>query len=78
MARNAMQIAGRDCKTPADVVICWTKDGKEVGGTSQAIRIARAKNIPVLNLGNRKTELFFYDFVTDYKLALPFPKSQKL
>lgn len=77
MARNAMQILGRDCKTPADVVICWTKDGKEVGGTSQAIRIARAKNIPVLNLGNSRTELFFHNFVTDAKLALPLPQTSK-
>jgi hypothetical protein len=25
MARNAMQVLGRDCKSPTDVVICWTK-----------------------------------------------------
>jgi hypothetical protein len=65
MARNAMQISGRDCKSPTNVVICWTKGGKDIGGTSQAIRIARAFNIPVLNLGNLKTEQFFRKFVSD-------------
>jgi hypothetical protein len=65
MARNAMQISGRDCKSPTDVVICWTKDGNNVGGTSQAIRIAKALNIPILNLGHLKTEQFFRKFVGD-------------
>lgn len=65
MARNAMQITGRNCKTPTGVVICWTKDGKDVGGTSQAIRMARYFNIPVLNLGKSKTEQFFRNFVCD-------------
>lgn len=59
MARNALQILGGDCKTLTNVVICWTKNGKEVGGTSQAIRIARHKNVPILNLGDKKTEVFF-------------------
>jgi hypothetical protein len=63
MARNAMQISGRDCKSPTDVVICWTKNGKDIGGTSQAIRMARVFSIPVLNLGHLKTEQFFKEFV---------------
>ena len=50
-ARNVLQILGPDCETPADIVICWTPDGRDRGGTSQAIRIARAHNIPILNLG---------------------------
>jgi hypothetical protein len=65
MARNAMQVLGRDCKSPTDVVICWTKNGKDVGGTSQAIRIARFHNIPVLNLGNPATETYFTAFTDD-------------
>ena len=50
-ARNVLQVLGPDCETPADIVICWTADGRDRGGTSQAIRIARAHNIPILNLG---------------------------
>jgi len=49
-ARNVMQILGRDLKTPSNLVICWTKDGKMIGGTAQALRIAKACEIPIFNL----------------------------
>src|SRR5665213_2210255 len=39
-ARNCHQILGRDLKTPVEFVVCWTKGGKLVGGTAQALRIA--------------------------------------
>ena len=73
MARNAMQISGRDCKSRTDVVICWTKDGKDIGGTSQAIRMARSFHIPVLNLGDPEIEKFFRTFVSDPDLGFSFP-----
>lgn len=73
MARNAMQISGRDCKSQTDVVICWTKDGKDIGGTSQAILMARSFHIPVLNLGYPETEKFFRTFVSDPDLCFSFP-----
>ncbi len=73
MARNAMQISGRDCKSRTDVVICWTKDGKDIGGTSQAIRMARSFDIPVLNLGGPEIEKFFRTFVSDPDLCFSFP-----
>lgn len=63
IARNSHQILGRDTETPADVVICWTKDGKLVGGTAQAIRIAEARNIPVYNLGNSLTRQLISDIL---------------
>jgi hypothetical protein len=50
MARNGCQVLGQDLATPADCIICWTKDGKWVGGTSQALRIAAAYNVPFFNL----------------------------
>jgi hypothetical protein len=31
-------------------VVCWTRDGKDSGGTGQAIRIAATYKIPVFNL----------------------------
>lgn len=50
-ARNTHQIMG---PTPlsdlSKFVICWTKDGKETGGTAQAMRLARALDIPIYNL----------------------------
>lgn len=54
MSRNAMQILGRDGNTPIEFVVCWTKGGKEVGGTAQAIKIAKFFDIPVYNFYNEK------------------------
>lgn len=50
MARNSMQILGRSGDCPVDFVICWTKGGKVVGGTGQAIKIAEHFGIKVFNL----------------------------
>lgn len=51
-ARNAYQVLGQDLKTPSQFVLCWTPGGHGGGGTGQAIRIARANNIPVFDLGS--------------------------
>ncbi len=52
MARNSYCVLGLDLNSPVDFILCWTPDGKDVGGTSQAIRIARDYNIPIFNLAN--------------------------
>jgi hypothetical protein len=52
MNRNTYQVLGPDLKSPVDFVLCWTKDGKASGGTGQALRIAKAYNIPVFNFKN--------------------------
>lgn len=52
MTRNAYQLLGKDLETPSRVVVCYTKDGKEVGGTGQSLRMAKLKHIPVVNLGD--------------------------
>ena len=51
-ARNTQQILGKDLDSPCDFVVCWTKGGKLVGGSSTAIRLAESNNIPVFNLGS--------------------------
>jgi hypothetical protein len=48
--RNAMIVLGRHLDEPAKFCICWTKDGKDSGGTGQAIRIANGFNIRIFNL----------------------------
>lgn len=53
--RNCYQVLGIDLKTPAKMVVCWTPEGKVVGGTGQAIRLAQAYEIPVINLGDSAT-----------------------
>lgn len=50
-ARNVFQVLGKDLQTPSKLLICWTKGGKDVGGTATAIKLARMNNIKVYNLG---------------------------
>ncbi len=65
MARNTFQVLGKNLQQSVEFVICWTPEGKDVGGTSQAIRIAKSVNIPVLNLGKPKVLERFTSFVTE-------------
>ena len=51
MARNTHQVLGKTCSDPCDIVICWTLNENK-GGTSQALRIAKAYNIPIVNINN--------------------------
>ena len=51
-ARNLNQIAGQRLDDYVDMVVCWTKGAKLIGGTAQAIRMAIACEIPVFNLAD--------------------------
>lgn len=50
-SRNCHQILGYDLKSPVDAVVCWTPEGKFIGGTRTALLIAQKENIPIFNLG---------------------------
>lgn len=50
-ARNVLIVLGPTFEVPSKFIICWTRNGKAVGGTGQALRIAEAYGIPVINLG---------------------------
>lgn len=50
MGRNCFQILGPDLTNPSSMVICWTKGGKLIGGTSFAMRIAMEYKIPIINM----------------------------
>ena len=54
MERNGHQVLGESLDRPVDFLICWTQGGREIGGTSQTIRIAKHHKVPVINLGNEK------------------------
>ena len=58
-SRNVYQIRGYDNFNSdwSDFVICYTPDGKDSGGSGQAIRIARNHNIPVFNLYNDREKI---------------------
>lgn len=66
-ARNAQILLGSDGKTPVDVVICWTKDGKDSGGTGQAIRIANDLGIPVFNLKNSDALQYTLNYIEEFR-----------
>jgi hypothetical protein len=73
-ARNMHQILGPDLKDPVRFVICWTPivNGIETGGTAQAIRLARSRNIPVFNLEREKDRERLQRFVAPVNgLAVP-------
>ena len=53
-ARNSCQVLGKDLKTPVKFVICWTPNGEMIGGTSQALKIAKFYDVDVYNLANKK------------------------
>lgn len=54
-SRNSHQVLGFDLETPSQFAICWTKGGKGLGGTGQALRIARHYGIPVFDAGAYET-----------------------
>lgn len=53
-ARNVYQVLGKTLDRPSHFLICWTKDGKDVGGTRTAIVLAREWGVPVYNLFDGK------------------------
>lgn len=67
MARNAMQVLGPDLQTPSRFIVAWTPgaliDGREAGGTGQALRIARHYGIPIRNLANPQVLQDAIDFI---------------
>jgi hypothetical protein len=54
-ARNTHQVLGWDLESPSTFVMCWTKNGKGLGGTGQAIRIANHYGVPVFDAGSYET-----------------------
>lgn len=54
MGRNSCQVLGLNLDKPVKAVLCYTPEGKFIGGTSQAMRIAVAHKIPIINMGFEK------------------------
>lgn len=66
-ARNVHQVLGWNCNKPSKFLICWTPDGRAIGGTATAMRLAGIKHIPVYNLW------FAHDralFAADYDIPM--------
>ena len=50
ISRDGYQILGDNLNEPVNAVICFTPHGAIEGGSGQAMRIAKANNIPILNM----------------------------
>ncbi len=62
-ARNCQIVLGRSVKEdphPIDFIVCWTPGGETTGGTGQALRMAKAFDIKVVNLAIDE-----FDYETD-------------
>jgi hypothetical protein len=55
MTRNTFQVLGKDLETPSSFIVCWTPGGKMLGGTAQALRIAKKMGIPIFNLYDKNS-----------------------
>lgn len=72
MSRNTSQVHGNSgSNEDVEFVICWTPDGankkttQTTGGTGQAIRLAVASGIPVINLKNQQDLLWVEELLAD-------------
>lgn len=76
--RNSAIILGPGLDSPVDSVCCWTPSGQGGGGTGQGIRVARAYDIPVFDLGGDIMEVnsrgirpdILWDFCERYHLDI--------
>lgn len=51
-ARNIHQVLGQKLNDPVKFLICWTPDGKIVGGTATALKVAKMYRVPIFNFGS--------------------------
>lgn len=52
--RNVPQVLGPQLDRPCDIIVCWTSDGEASGGTGQAMRMAKAYDVLIVNLKRRE------------------------
>ena len=52
LGRNPFQLLGPSLNDSSDVILCWTIDGSDVGGTGNNIRLAKLRGIKMLNFWN--------------------------
>ena len=72
LARNMMQVLGKDGETPVKFILCWTPEGdysdSSVGGTGYALRCALLNNIPIFNLNSEDQENNFKNYLRNLLL----------
>jgi hypothetical protein len=56
-ARNILQIMGPSEDSPlVEVVLCWTPDGRAIGGTATALALAATLSIDIVNMASEGHE----------------------
>jgi hypothetical protein len=65
MCRNAHQVLGRNLDDPSTLLICWTENGEEIGGTALAIRLAKEYNVPIFNFGAKDLTQELWKFLKE-------------
>lgn len=73
MARNTLQILGKNLDNPVEFVVCWTNDGcesqstrtRKTGGTGQALALASSLDIPIVNMKNENWERKLNEIIGD-------------
>ena len=63
-ARNCHQVLGIEFDDPISCIIAWTKNGKQVGGTATALKLAQKHGIKIINLAIEK---FDYNLINKDK-----------
>jgi len=56
LGRNPMQVCGKAMDDPSKFLVCWTPDGRTVGGTGLTMRVAEHFHVPIMNLFQYSTE----------------------
>lgn len=51
LGRNVYQALGYNLESPSDFIVCYTPEGKRKGGTGLTLRIAKDRNIPIVDFG---------------------------
>lgn len=70
MGRNCYQVLGLSLVVPSEFLLCWTKEGKETGGTAQAMRIAKNSDIPIFNLFFEEHQNLIKNWMQNYRVIL--------
>jgi hypothetical protein len=66
IGRNPFQVLGDALDDPSMFLICWTRNGKDDGGTGTTMRVAKEFNVPIYNLHDMTRE----EILNDIRVSL--------
>jgi len=66
LGRNPFQVLGDNLDQPSLFLICWTANGKDIGGTGTTMRVAKEYNVPIYNLYSTTKDQILGDIYCKY------------